>query len=1190
MLFHTSPCRIILLLLFLFDAFPGKAQETSTLFKLLPSSKTGVNFKNTITENDQLNILNEAYIYNGGGAGIGDFNNDGLADIYFSGNMVSNKLYLNKGSLKFQDITAVAGVGGNGGWYTGVSIVDINADGWLDIYVCATFLKDPRKRMNLLYINQGIDKQGIPTFKESAKSYGIADDGYSTQGVFFDYDKDGDLDLYVLTNTLNDPKTPIEFRPKVTDGSALNTDRLYQNNGNGTFTNVSRKAGISIEGWGHAVAVSDMNLDGWPDIYVSNDFNANDILYINNKDGTFTDHITDYFRHTSWYTMGTDVVDINNDGFVDVIALDMLPEKNLRKKGMLSGNEYYNYFNAERFGYQHQYIRNVLQINSGPTPEGHPVFSDVGFLAGVYQTDWSWNPVVADFDNDGFKDLIITNGLPRDVTDLDYISYDNGQGGTGAVNTSLKMAGALPVVKISNYAFKNTGGYTFADATKSWGLNRPSFSNGAAYADLDNDGDLDLVINNINEQSFVYENTLNKDQQKNNLHSLSVTLAGKDKNPHAIGATLRIYYDQNKQQYYEHQPCRGYLSTIDFKAHFGLGAASTVDSIRVVWPDGKSQLVTKVKADQTLKIFYDNPVQQPSVSPSVNMQSALLEEVSDQYGIKFKHQEKEAVDFNIQPTLPHKLSQYGPGIAVGDVDNNGWDDFYIAGSAGRQGVFFMQDSTGHFSVDSTRILHENNSRTEEMGVLLFDVNNDGNLDLYIACGSYEFAPTNPGNQDKLYINNGKGEFRERATLPKETTNGSCVRAADFDQDGDLDLFVGGRSVSGAYPTAPKSFIFRNDGGSFVDVTQQYCPELQGLGMIADALWSDFDQDGKIDLVVAGEWMPVTFFKNGGQTFASVNNSTGIDQHTGWYNSLISGDFDNDGDVDYIAGNLGLNSNFKASLSEPMVMYAKDLDENGTLDPMIFCYMMSEDSIRKLYPMHTKDDLSSQLVSIRKRYPTYKSYGRASINELWSKQNQQDAIRLSATDLSSSYIENKGNGQFTIKPLPVEAQTAPVYGMASEDIDGDGNLDLLLTGNDYGMEPGGGRHDAFNGLYLKGNGKGGFTAATIAESGFFVKGDAKGLATIHTAQNEDLLLATQNQDSLLAFRKKIKHGSHVAQWINLTPQDFCADLLYKNNKKRRIEFYYGSSFLSQSTRKLLIDQETVKIIITDFRGNKREISR
>ncbi len=1186
MILRNSSKKLTLLTLLVFQVYIGWSQKSSALFKLLPSLQTGVTFRNTITENDKLNILNEAYIYNGGGVGIGDFNNDGLADIYFSGNMVSNKLYLNKGSLKFQDITTAAGVSGDGKWCTGVSVADVNADGWLDIYVCATFLKDPRKRSNLLYINQGNNKQGVPAFKESAKSYGIADDDYSTQGVFFDYDNDGDLDLYVLTNTLDDPKTPITFRPKVTDGSALNNDKLYRNNGNETFTNVSREAGILIEGWGHSISVSDVNQDGWLDIYVSNDFNANDIFYINNKDGTFTDRITDYFRHTSWYTMGTDIVDINNDGFADLIGLDMLPETNLRKKGMLMGNEYYNYFNSKKFGYQHQYVRNVLQISSGPTRVGHPIFSEVGFMAGVYETDWSWAPLVADFDNDGFRDLVITNGLPRDVTDLDYISYDNKQA-AGAVNSSLKMVDALPIVNVPNYAFKNTGGFMFANATKAWGLNQPSFSNGGAYADLDNDGDLDLVINNINQPSFIYENTLNNSLQKSNLHSLSVVLTGKEKNLRAIGASVRIYYDVNRQQYYEHQPCRGYLSTVDSKAHFGLGATTLIDSIRVRWPNGKSRLLVNIKADQTITIGYENATETER-SLVTNMPPAIFEEASNRYGIKFKHQEKDAIDYNIQPTLPHKLSQYGPGIAVGDVDNNGYDDFYIGGSAGNQGVFFMQDANGQFLIDSNRIVQEENLRTEEMGVLLFDADNDKDLDLYVVAGSYEFSPTHPGNQDRLYVNNGKGEFKwDRAALPKETANGSCVRAADFDQDGDLDLFVGGRSVSGSYPLPPKSYLLKNEGGRFIDVTQSYCPPLQNLGMITDALWSDFDMDGKLDLVLTGEWMPVTFLKNSGQTFMPVN-TTGINQYTGWYNSLVSGDFDNDGDIDYIAGNLGLNSNFKASSLEPMILYAKDLDDNGKLDPMVFCYMKAEDATRKPFPMHTRDDLSSQLVSIRKQYPTYKAYGRASISELWSKTNRESAVTLTANNLTTSYIENKGNGQFTIKALPIEAQTAPVYGMVSEDIDGDGNLDLLLVGNDYGMEPGGGRHDAFNGLCLKGNGKGNFFPLTIAESGFFVKGDGKGLATIHTAKNEDILLATQNQDSLLAFSKKSIPGKSTLKWINLNPDDFSADIVFKDNRKSRVEFYYGSTFLSQSSRRLPIDKNVVKVTITDFKGNKREV--
>jgi hypothetical protein len=953
----------------------GWTDKDPTLFKLLSPARTGVNFKNVITENDKLNILNEAYIYNGGGVGIGDFNNDGLPDIYFSANMVSNKLYLNKGNLTFQDVTLPAGVGGEGRWCTGVSVVDINADGKLDIYVCATFLKDAKKRLNLLYINQGNNKQGVPVFKESAKSYGIADDGYSTQGVFFDYDRDGDLDLYLVTNTLDDPKTPIQFRPKVTDGSALNTDRLYRNNGNETFTNVSKEAGILIEGWGHAVSISDINKDGYADIYISNDFVANDILYINNKDGTFTNRINDYFKHTSWFTMGTDIVDINNDGLVDLFALDMLPENNLRKKGMLMGNEYYNYFNNKRYNYQHQYVRNVLQINSGMTPLGHPVFSDVGFMAGVYQTDWSWAPLVADYDNDGYRDIVITNGLPRDVTDLDYISFGNGQGGS-KVNTSLKMVNALPVVKVANYAFRNTGGYMFENTTNAWGLTAPSFSNGGAYADLDNDGDLDLVINNINEASFIYENTLNTKGQKPKQHFLDAVLTGTGKNTRGIGAAINVYFGGNKQLYYEQQPCRGYLSTVDSKAHFGLGATTIADSLRINWPDGKTQLLTNLTADQVLQLSYKDAIEL-STAPTQKTTKPLFTEATTSTGILFKHQEKDAVDYNIQPTLPHKLSQYGPGIAVGDIDGNGHDDFYIGGSAGNKGTFFMQDEKGHFTIDSTRISYESNIPTEEMGSLLFDADNDGDLDLYIVAGSYELSPKHPGNQDKLFLNNGKGLFKQDYTaVPEETANGSCVRAADFDKDGDLDLFVGGRSVSGAYPMTPRSFLLKNEGGKFVDVTEQYCPELKNAGMITDALWSDFDQDGNIDLVLTGEWMPVTFFKNSGTGFKNVTAATGIDQHIGWWNSLTAGDFDNDGDIDYVAGNLGLNSPFKATAAEPMYVYAKDLDNNGKLDPMLFCYLKAEDGTRKPFPMHTRDDLVSAVNVIRKRYPTYKSFGKA----------------------------------------------------------------------------------------------------------------------------------------------------------------------------------------------------------------------
>jgi hypothetical protein len=1162
-----------------------------TLMEAIPSEHSGIRFANTITDNDTLNVLDVENIYNGGGVGIADFNNDGLRDIYFSGNTVSNKLYLNKGDFKFDDVTTAAAVDGAGRWCRGVSVVDINNDGWMDIYVCATLLHDSLRRQNLLYINQGADKNGVPHFKEMAAEYRLNDMSHSTMAAFFDYDNDGDLDMYLLVNEIIKNQYPNTFRPILKNGEHPGTDRLFRNDwndslGHPVFTNVSREAGILLEGYGHSVNITDINRDGWKDIYVANDFLSNNILYINNGDGTFTDKVEAYFRHTAENAMGMDITDINNDGLVDVVELDMNPEDNYRKKMMMNPQDYTRYQNNALYGYQHQYVRNVLQVNQGPTVSGddsisHPVFSDVAFQAGIAETDWSWTPLVADFDNDGYRDIIITNGFPKDVTDHDFIAYRQQVNMFAGKQEILEN---IPVVKIPNYAYRNTGNLQFTDVTEDWGLKVPSFSNGAAYADFDNDGDLDVVMNNINQEAFLYRNR-SEDRNNTTQHSITLHLRGDSGNRQGLGAWIELHY-AGKKQVWENTPYRGYLSSVQADPQFGLGAATVVDTILVKWPDGKVEMLRQVKAG-VVNIDYKNAVLAPADSGNAVAANALFRNVTAASGIQYVHSDSDYIDFNIQKLLPHKLSEYGPALAAGDIDGNGLDDIIIGGAFHYSAQLLLQQPGEKFVQKS--LLPGDGAKTkqsEDMGLALFDADGDGDLDLYIAAGSYEAKATSEVNADRFYRNDGKGNFTpDNGALPQNLTSKSCVRVADFDRDGDLDFFLAGRLEPGAYPKPVSSFIYRNDSKNslvkFTDVTAAVAPNLKNIGMVCDALWTDMDNDGWPDLLLAGEWMPLTFLKNKkGQLHDSKKEIGGS---SGWWNSLVPGDFDNDGDIDYVVGNLGQNSYYKGNEQYPVSIYFRDFDKNGTMECVSTRYMKDEGGQLKEFPIALRDPVADQMPFLKKRFLTYRDFAKASVSNLFTADEKKELFSLQATYFKTALLENKGSDLFVLHPLPKEAQQAPVYGMVAEDVDGDGNLDLLLNGNDYGMDVATGRHDAFNGLLMKGDGKGSFSPLSILQSGIYLPGNGKALVKLRGSDGSYLVAGSQNRGPLALFALKRK-----VKTLSLQPTDVAALVTFKNGKTQRRELYSGTSFLSQSGHFLAVDDKVASVTLLDAKGVRRAL--
>jgi hypothetical protein len=1172
----------------LFALFVTACTQNNTLFKKIDASSSGIDFSNDIVINDSINILDNEFTYNGAGVAVGDLNGDGLQDIYFCGNQVDNKLYLNKGEMKFEEVTEKANAQKKKGqWSSGVTFVDINTDGKLDIYVCNTMIHDSSKLRDLLFINEGNDKDGIPQFSEKGMEYGITDDTHNSISTFFDYDKDGDLDLFVAVNFI-DMQYPNQFITKIPDGKNPTRDILFRNDfdstlGHAVFKDVSMDAGIIWGGYSHSALIHDFNEDGYQDIYVANDYLSNDLLYINNGNGTFTNRVGDIFKHQSYSSMGSDVADINNDGKDDLFTVEMLPQENKRKKVNMNANNYNHYLFTEQYKYEYQFVRNTFQVYQGKNPQtGLPLFSDIAFMAGVEATDWSWSPLLADFDNDGYRDLLITNGFPKDIIDHDFGAFRSSI--SSSLITRKELLDMIPEVKIPNFMFRNNSNLTFTDVSKEWGISLPSFTNGTAYADLDNDGDLDIITNNIDEPAFLFENTLySKEKKEKPNHYLRVELKGPAGDAMGFGARVSVW-TKGEMQVAESHCVRGYLSKSESALHFGLGTNTLVDSIKIQWADGRQQTLGSQKADQSITLDHAKAI--PSIETK-NITTSYLTMINPaELGIDYVHEENDFIDFNLQKTLPHKFSQYGPAIATGDVNGDGTDDIVLSSSSRFQGpVLLKQQANGKFSKSVLSLKSSEQMKEEDMGLLLFDADGDGDNDLYVVRGSYQHDPWSELYQDILCENDGKGNFKVSANaIPQETASGQNVKAADVDGDGDLDLFVGGRVEPKAYPKPGQSFLLRNDSKpgqlKFTDVTKQWFADLNALGMVSDALFTDFDNDNQQDLLIASEWSSLLFFKNTGKGFQQMEVSKEIAEAKGWWNSLTNADFDQDGDMDYVAGNFGLNQYFKCSSGEPLRIYAKDFDQNGSYDAFISCFFPDSSGVRREYFFHSKDDMQKQLILIRRKFEHYADFGRATVKDVFTPEEMKDVSILTANYMKSVWIENLGGGKFALHALPIEAQMAPVYGMQCRDIDQDGKTDILLTGNDYGMETGQGRADAFNGLVLLNKGNKTFRPLGFEKSGFFVPGDARGLTSLDI-KGRNYFVATQNRKGLSFFGSN-KDG-RTAVLARLQPNETSATVDFGNNKKQKVEFNWGSGFLSQSSRQWQAPTHAVSVSLYDAKG-------
>ena len=1149
-------------LLFLLYACSSDTDSIRTeLFQLASASETGIEFNNIVEESDSLNILTNNYVYNGAGVGISDFDKDSLPDIFFAGNLVDNQLYLNQGNLKFKEIASDAQVNASDKWCSGVNIADVNTDGWPDIYVTCTFHEEEELRKNLLFVHQGLNEQGVPSFKEEAEAYGIADPGYTTHSIFLDYDLDNDLDLFLINNKLDIPKTS-NLHNKIVDGSSPSTDRLYRNNGDNTFTDVSQEAGITHHGFGLGISVFDVNADGYPDIYVSNDFVSNDILWINQGDGTFQNEIMDYLDHQSFSSMGNNVGDLNNDGLNEIITLDMLPDSDARMKMMFGGSNYYYYDIMQQRGYEIQYPRNNIHLNQG---NGH--FSDIAMMLDIDATDWSWSPLIADFDHDGRSDLFISNGFPRDITDLDFSDYHSGINVLRSVNE--KLLSLIPVVKIENYLYLQKENLAFENVHKGASYSLPSFSNGAALSDLDRDGDLDIIVSNINDPAFLYINQTNGQG-----NYLQLALTGPASNPAATGTKITLH-TQNQIFYQEAQYNRGYCSYSEELLHFGLSDATIVDSIIITWPDQSVTVLRDLKSNQKLTVDFEQAKRAKDYKP--NKPAPLFTQTENVLSTT-AHQFKKFYDFQIQPQVQKLTSEEGPALVVADMDNDGLDDCIVDPGNNSRLLLYYQKPEGGFRETKLEDIDFEGERT---GILAVDLNGDTYKDLYIARGSPEYLYDTTRLRDQIYFSKNGNGFQKASTFNPIANVSSCVTATDIDQDGDLDLFVGGRVIAGAWPKTPSSTLFINEGGQLIDKTATLAPKLGKVGMVTSAVWTDVDNDGWTDLFVVGKWMAPTLFKNmDGKKLEQVSlNSTS--KLNGLWNSITGVDLNNDGFTDYILGNQGINNKYRLDATHPLQLFAKDFDKNGSIDPILSHFV---DGTYK--PYHLRNGFLKQLKSMSKEFTDYTSYANITTPELLEKLDTEDMLEFEVDILHHIILWNDSGTSFQVDTLPLATQIAPINGLLTMHLNEDQYLDILLTGNDYSTEVFNGINDAGTGNVLLNKGNKTLELIAPKQSNFYNEGNTRALAKYYDQKDKIFkVLSARHGATILVHQAS--YGAGLPSLI--IPDEFQKlSIEWSDGTKQERELYLGEGYLSQNSRRMYIRPGVEKIIGVTFSGERKTV--